>query len=64
MLAFRKRSLFGWNLREIFHFVRLRGTAKGHAAYRVVAEELWRQMLELHPWLGDLMFPLGPDFHA
>jgi thymidylate synthase ThyX len=64
MLAFRKRSLFGWNLREIFHFVRLRGTAKGHAAYRVVAEELWRQMLTLHPWLGELVYPLGPDFRA
>lgn len=61
MLAFRKRSLFGWNLREIFHFVRLRGTAKGHAAYRVVAEELWRHMLTLHPWLRELMHPLGPD---
>lgn len=64
MLAFRKRSLFGWNLREVFHFVRLRGTAKGHAAYRVVAEDLWRQMLALHPWLGELMHPLGPDFSA
>jgi thymidylate synthase ThyX len=62
MLAFRKRSLFGWNLREIFHFVRLRGTAKGHAAYRHVAIELWRAVLSRQPWLGEFLFPLGPDF--
>lgn len=64
MLAFRKRTLFGWNLREVFHFVRLRGTARGHAAYRVVAEELWRQVLKLDPWLGELMQPLGSGFRA
>jgi len=62
MLAFRKRSVFGWNLREIFHFVRLRGAAKGHAAYRHVAEKLWREVITVHPWLGELLFPLGPDF--
>lgn len=62
MLAFRKRTLFNWNLREIFHFVRLRGTAKGHDAYRKVAFDLWREVLEKQPWLGDLLFPLGPDF--
>jgi len=61
MLAFRKRSLFAWNLREICHFVRLRGTVKGHDAYRAVAHDLWRQVLRLQPWLGELVFPLGDD---
>jgi len=45
-----------------FHFVRLRGAAKGHAAYRHVAEKLWREVITVHPWLGELLFPLGPDF--
>ncbi|MBI3871492.1 MAG: FAD-dependent thymidylate synthase [candidate division Zixibacteria bacterium] len=62
MLAFRKRSLFGWNLREVCHFVKLRGTAKGHDAYRKVAHDLWRDMLRVQPWLGGLVFPLGTDF--
>jgi len=64
MLAFRKRSLFDWNLREIFHFVRLRGTAKGHDAYRRVAIDLWRAMLAKQPWLGEVLFPLGTDFRT
>jgi thymidylate synthase ThyX len=64
MLAFRKRTLFGWNLREVFHFVRLRGTAKGHDAYRKVAVDLWREIIARQPWLGELVFPLGPDFRA
>lgn len=64
MLAFRKRSLFDWNLREVFHFVRLRGTAKGHAAYRRVAVDLWRALVHQQPWLGQVLFPLGPDFSA
>jgi len=64
MLAFRKRTLFNWNLREVFHFVRLRGTAKGHAAYRKVAVDLWRAIVARQPWLDGLVFPLGPDFRA
>ncbi|MEW5701469.1 MAG: FAD-dependent thymidylate synthase [Candidatus Zixiibacteriota bacterium] len=64
MLAFRKRSLFVWNLREVCHFVRLRGTAKGHDAYRAIAHDLWRQMLRLQPWLGEITSPLGSDFRA
>jgi len=64
MLAFRKRSLFGWNLREVFHFVRLRGTSKGHDAYRRVAVELWRQTCRCYPWAADLLHPLGEEFHA
>jgi thymidylate synthase ThyX len=63
MLAFRKRTLFNWNLREVFHFVRLRGTVKGHAAYRKVAVALWREVVTRQPWLESLVFPLGPDFH-
>jgi thymidylate synthase ThyX len=61
LLAFRKRSLFHWNLREVFHFVKLRGTSKGHDAYRAVAHDLWRKVLEVHPWLGGLLYPLGED---
>jgi thymidylate synthase ThyX len=64
MLAFHKRTLFNWNLREVFHFVRLRGTAKGHDAYRKVAVHLWREVVARQPWLGELVFPLGHAFPA
>ncbi|MBD3297663.1 MAG: hypothetical protein GF341_03330 [candidate division Zixibacteria bacterium] len=64
MLAFRKRSLFDWNLREIYHFVKLRGSSKGHDAYRRAAIDLWREMLTVEPWMGEVLFPLGEDFQA
>lgn len=62
MLAFRKRTLFEWNLRQICHFVKLRGSTKGHDAYRVVAHDVWRRVLEAQPWLRDIIAPLGSDF--
>lgn len=62
MLAFRKRTLFEWNLRQVCHFVKLRGSTKGHDAYRVVAHDVWRRMLEAQPWLRHIVAPLGSDF--
>ncbi|HWO57025.1 MAG TPA: FAD-dependent thymidylate synthase [bacterium] len=62
MLAFRKRTLFEWNLRQVCHFVKLRGGSKGHEAYRMVAFDVWRRVLEAQPWLGRLIAPLGEDF--
>jgi thymidylate synthase ThyX len=62
MLAFRKRSLFGWNLREVIHFVKLRGGVKGHDAYRAVAQDVWREVVAAQPWLTKIVSPLGPDF--
>ncbi|GAB4314633.1 MAG: FAD-dependent thymidylate synthase [Candidatus Zixiibacteriota bacterium] len=62
MLAFRKRSLFDWNLREIHHFVKLRGSSKGHDAYRRAAIDLWRSMISAEPWMAEVLFPLGESF--
>jgi len=58
MLAFRKRTLFEWNLRQVCHFVKLRGGSKGHEAYRVVAYDVWRRVLEAQPWVGEIAKPL------
>ena len=62
MLAFRKRTLFEWNLRQVYHFVKLRGGSKGHDAYRVVAHDVWRRVLEAQPWVGEIAVPLGTEF--
>ncbi len=48
-LCFRKRVLITWNLRELFHFISLRSGKKGHASYRRIAQECWRQLNEIHP---------------
>ena len=64
-LAFRKRVLFTWNLREIHHFVQLRSAPQGHVSYRGVAQAVYRELERVQPLLAkyirvDLQeYPLG-----
>ncbi len=51
-LAFRKRVLFTWNLREIHHFVQLRSSRQGHASYRQIAQQVFREVERVHPLLA------------
>ncbi|MCI0479712.1 FAD-dependent thymidylate synthase [Candidatus Uhrbacteria bacterium] len=51
-MAYRRRMLVGWNLRELFHFIELRSGKKGHPSYRRIAQELWRTIQETHPLLA------------
>ncbi len=51
-LAFRKRTLFTWNLRELHHFISLRSGVKGHISYRRVAQACWQKLNEIHPLLA------------
>jgi thymidylate synthase ThyX len=51
-LAFRKRVLFTWNLREIHHVVQLRSSRQGHVAYRQVAQQIFREVERVHPLLA------------
>lgn len=54
-LAYRRRVLFTWNLREMFHFVQLRSARQGHASYRAVAQEVYRELERVHPLLARYM---------
>jgi thymidylate synthase ThyX len=51
-LAFRKRALFTWNLREIHHFVELRSGKQGHVSYRQVAQQVFRELQRVQPLLA------------
>lgn len=51
-LAFRKRTLFTWNLRELHHFISLRSGKKGHASYRRIAQKCWRELNKIQPLLA------------
>ena len=51
-LAFRKRVLFTWNLREIHHFVQLRSARQGHISYRRIAQEVFRELERVQPLLA------------
>ena len=54
-LAYRVRTLWTLNLREVFHVVELRSARQGHANYRRVAQALYREVCQVHPWLTDLI---------
>ncbi len=51
-LAFKKRVLITWNLRELFHFIPLRSSTKGHISYRRIAQMAWDKLNEVHPLLA------------
>ncbi len=51
-LAFRKRTLFTWNLRELHHFIALRSGSKGHISYRRIAQACWQKLNDIQPLLA------------
>jgi thymidylate synthase ThyX len=52
-LAYRIRVLFTWNLRELCHFIQLRSARQGHASYRSIAQEVYREIERVHPTLAS-----------
>jgi thymidylate synthase ThyX len=62
-LAFRKRVLFTWNLREIHHFVQLRSAKQGHISYRHIAQRVFKEVERVHPLLAKYI-RVDLDDHA
>jgi thymidylate synthase ThyX len=54
-LAYRVRTLWTLNLRELFHVIELRSSRQGHPSYRRIAQGLYRTASSVHPWLKDLI---------
>jgi thymidylate synthase ThyX len=54
-LAYRIRTLWTLNLRELFHVIELRSARQGHPSYRRIAQMLYRTTTTVHPWLKDLI---------
>lgn len=54
-LAYKVRTLWTMNLREFWHVVELRSSRQGHSSYRKVAQELYRVVKEVHPWVEGLV---------
>lgn len=51
-LAYKKRVLITWNLRELFHFIKLRSSQRGHISYRKIAWKIYNLVKEKHPLLA------------
>jgi thymidylate synthase ThyX len=51
-LAYNKRVLITMNLRELFHFIKLRSGKMGHISYRKIAWQMYDAIKEKHPLLA------------
>jgi len=49
--AYRMRWRIKLNLREAYHLVELRSSQQGHPSYRIIAQEMYRQISAVHPAL-------------
>ncbi len=54
-LAYRKRTLFTMNLRELFHIVELRTRENGHRSYRKIAHRMAEEVKSVHPLIGSFL---------
>ncbi len=51
-MAYRKRTLFKCNLRELYHFIKLRSGKMGHISYRRIAQQMYELVKEKHTMLA------------
>ena len=54
-LAYRKRVLMTMNLRELYHFVKLRSTPAGHYSYRLIARLMYDAVKRKFPLLSQYL---------
>ncbi len=54
-LAFRTRYVLDMTAREALHLIELRSGKQGHSSYRLVAQEMYAQIKEVHPSVAEAM---------
>jgi thymidylate synthase ThyX len=52
-LAFRLRTMWQMNVRELFHVVELRSAKQGHTSYRKIAQRIYLEAVKVMPWFKD-----------
>jgi hypothetical protein len=60
-MAFRIRFVMQMTAREAMHLTELRSQPAGHPAYRRVAQEMHRQIAEIHPGIANAFAYLSHD---
>jgi len=50
--AYKKRTLFTMNARELYHIIRLRSGKAGHKSYREVARQMYEELKKVQPMLA------------
>ncbi len=54
-MAFRTRYVLDMTAREALHLIELRSGAQGHSSYRIVAQEMFAQIQDVHPNVASAM---------
>ncbi len=63
--GYHRRVLFTMNLRQVFHFCRLRGASNAHFSIRRVAYQMAEAVTQAHPLLGKyLELPAGETWQS
>lgn len=57
LLGHKMRYRIGMNLRELFHVIELRTSPQGHAGYRKIFQEVFRQLQGIYPTFAAAMEP-------
>lgn len=63
-MAWRKRTIFKMNLRELYHVIELRSRSGGHFSYRTLVYQMYEQLKAQHPLLADHVRAVKMDFDA
>lgn len=63
-MAWRKRTLFKMNLRELYHIVELRSRSGGHFSYRTLVYDMYELLRRHHPLLVQHLRAVKMDFDA
>lgn len=53
--AYKIRWRIKLNLREAYHFIELRSSRQGHPSYRAIAQEMYKHIKSVHPFLASFM---------
>jgi len=61
-MAWRKRTIFKMNLRELHHFIELRSKSGGHFSYRALVYEMYEQVKTRHPLLVEHLRAVKMNF--
>ncbi len=62
--AWRKRTIFKMNLRELYHIVELRTRSGGHFSYRSLCYDMYELLKKHHPILAAHIRAVKMDFDA
>lgn len=63
-MAWRKRTLFKMNVRELYHVVELRSRIGGHFSYRTLVYDMYELLRRHHPLLAQHLRAIKMDFDA